>query len=163
MDIQKAREEIIFLARSDAKTALEKATNLIHERPNEAWVWSIRSFVHETRNDFDSALNDINMALDINFDEPSTHFEKAGIFLKIEDYYSALVSLSDAINIGEALKFSYYDSTCRFMRALCYCKMGDFEAAEADLEKVEDDMVGWVDRLRTKAELLEACHNRQLD
>jgi tetratricopeptide (TPR) repeat protein len=163
MDIRKKREEIIYLARQSPELALERANALIAERPDEIWTWSLRSYVYETKGDFEKAFSDINKAINIEFNEPDLHFHKARYFLKLEDYYSALISFSDAINIGEDLHFSYYDGTCRFMRALCYCKIGDFEAAEPDLAKVEDYMVCWIDRLRTKAELLEACRNRQID
>jgi tetratricopeptide (TPR) repeat protein len=163
MDIQRTREEIIYLARQNPKFALERANALVFERPNEIWTWSLRSYVYETNNDLENAFSDINNAIDIEFNEPSLHFHKGRYFLKLQDYCNARVSFSDAIDIGVKLNFSYNDSTCYFMRALCYCKIGDFEAAKADLDKVDDDMVGWIDRLRTKAELLEACQKRQLD
>jgi tetratricopeptide (TPR) repeat protein len=163
MDIRKAREEIIYLGRREPELALKRASALVSERPNELWTWSLRSAVYEQMGLYDEALSDIDKAIEIEFNEPCSHYEKAGIYLEIKDYYSALASLSDAIDVGNSLNFPYYDSSCRFKRAFCYCIIGDFEAAEADLHKVEDDMVCWIDRLRTKFELMEACRNRRLD
>jgi tetratricopeptide (TPR) repeat protein len=163
MDSRKIQEDIIGLARTDPKLALERANALVKELPREAWTWSIRSHVHETKNDFQNAISDINRALKLNFNEPANHFHKAKIFIDLKDYNESISSFSNAIDVSENNNFPYYIQICHFMRAFCYCKLGEFEAAECDLQYVGDDMQAWIDRLRSKAELLEACRNRQLD
>lgn len=162
-DKQKIRKEIILLARQQPQLALDRANNLLTEFPNEVWTWSLRSDVYHTSGDLENAISDIDQAIRIRFDEPSTHSTKARYCIQTSDFEGAILSLSNAIEIGEKLRFFYFDSWCRFNRAFCYCKVGDFGAAEKDLRAVDDDMQTWIDRLRSKAELLEACRNRRLD
>jgi tetratricopeptide (TPR) repeat protein len=163
MDKQKVREEIVYLARRHPNIAMERSNALIAEFPNEVWAWSLRSHVHETRGDLENAISDIDQAISIRFDEPGSHCDKARYFIQKSDFMGAIYSFSNAIEIGEKLKFSYHESLCRFMRAFCYCKIGDFKAAEQDLRYLDDDTQGWIDQLRTKDGLLEACKNRRLD
>lgn len=162
-DRQRVTEDIVYLVRQNPDIALEKINDLIEKQPDEYWTWSLRSYVYCTRCDFENAMSDIDRAIEIKFYEPSNHQEKAMIFLEQGNFYSTIRSLSNAIEIGEKLGESYYDSYCRFIRAFCYCRIGNFFAAERDLLMVDDDDAAWIDRLRTKAELLEACRNRRLD
>jgi tetratricopeptide (TPR) repeat protein len=163
MDSRKIQEDIIGLARTDPKLALERANALVKELPREAWTWSIRSHVHETKNDFQNAISDINRALKLNFNEPANHFHKAKIFIDLKDYNESISSFSNAIDVSENNNFLYYIQICRFMRAFCYCKIGDFDSAASDLENVDDDMETWIDRMRSKDELQQACRNQRLD
>lgn len=162
-DRQRITEDIVYLARQNPDLAFERVNQLVNEQPNEYWTWSLRSYVYNTRGDFENAINNIDKAINIEFNEPSNHQEKAMLFFEQNDIYEAIYYFTNAIEIGKKQDVSYYDSYCRFMRAFCYCKIGDFVAAEQDLFIVDDDDAIWIDRLRTKAELLEVCRNRHLD
>jgi tetratricopeptide (TPR) repeat protein len=163
MCIRKISEEIIRLARQKPELALEKANALVAERPDDAWTWSLRSYVFETRNEYKRALQDINRSIDIKPEEPAAHFEKANLFIELQMFEAAISSFSEAIEIGKKYQFFYYDQSSRLMRAFCYCKIGDFDSAASDLENVDDDMETWIDRMRSKDELQQACRNQRLD
>jgi tetratricopeptide (TPR) repeat protein len=163
MDKQTTREEIIYLARKNPEIALERSNALLAEFPEEVWTWALRSHVYETRGDFENSMADIDQAINIRFDEPGSHCDKARLLMQASEFENAINSFSNAIEIGKKLEFYYYDSICIFLRAFCYCKIQDFARAEADLQMVDDDMQTWIDRLRSKTELVEACHNKRLD
>ncbi len=163
MNEQKIKQDIIYLARNNSQLALERANKLVKEWPDKVWVWWLRSDVYEIIGDFKNAMSDVDYAINKWPDEIGGHFKKAGYLVKISDYEGAVYYFSNAIEIGSKLEWYYYDSASRFKRAFCYCKIGQFEAAELDLEKVDDDTMAWIDCLRTKAELLEACRNRTMD
>lgn len=162
-DRHKITEDIVRLVRQDTDLALDRANDLVEGMPQELWTWSLRSYVHSVRKDYDNAFSDIDHAIDICFDYPASHAEKAKYLLDIRKFEAAIYSYSTAIEIGEKTNDLYIDELCRFERAYCYCRIGDFEAAEADLNVIDDDMRFWFDRLRTKADLLRACENRRLD
>jgi tetratricopeptide (TPR) repeat protein len=160
---QRITEDIVALARQNSDLAFEQINKIIEEKPDEYWAWSLRSYVYSTIGDFENAIDDIDHAINIEFYEPSNHQEKAIILIQTNDISGAIYCLSNSIEIGEKFDISYYESYCRFIRAFCYCKIGDFFSAEQDLLMVDDEDTAWIDRLRTKAELLEACRNQRLD
>jgi tetratricopeptide (TPR) repeat protein len=162
-DRHRITEDIIRLVRQDPDLALDRANDLVENMPQEVWTWSLRSYVHRVRKYYDNAFSDIDHAIEICFENPASHTQKANHLLDIHKFEAAISSYSNAIAIGEKINDSYLDELCRFKRAYCYCKIGDFETAEADLNVVDDDMRFWFDRLRTKADLLRACENRRLD
>jgi tetratricopeptide (TPR) repeat protein len=159
---RKKSEAIIFLLKSDPKAALTEASKLIEKQPDEAWTWSTRALVHERIGDIKAALADIDQALVVDFDQPSNHFKKAWILISIQQYDDAIISLTTALDIGNRFEFYYYNSTCLFFRSVCYCRIGDFDRAQVDIESVDEDMTIWVDKLRTTAEIVEACKLRHL-
>lgn len=163
MDRQTIREEIIYLARKNPEVALERSNALLAEFPEEVWTWALRSHVHDTKGDFENSMSDIDQAINIRFDEPGSHCDKARLLMQATEFEAAIHSFSNAIEIGKNLEFYYYESICMFMRAFCYCKVGDFVRAEADLKMVDDDMQTWIDRLRSKTDLMEACRNKRLE
>jgi tetratricopeptide (TPR) repeat protein len=164
MNQQKIREDIIYLARHQPDLALQQADDLVEDHPEEAWAWSLRSDVYDTRGDFEHAMSDIDYAIYLRFDEPSSHFSKAKYLVAIRNFEDAIYSFSNVIEISGKIQWLYYESACRFVRAYCYCRIGDYEAARYDLNCIKnDDFDYWIDRLRSKAELLEACEIRYLD
>jgi tetratricopeptide (TPR) repeat protein len=163
MDKQKTREEIIYLTRQQPDLAIERANAIVDKLPDEAWTWSMRSYVYKATGDLEKALSDINKAIELNFVEPANHFYKAQYFIDLGNFQLAIESLDNAIKIGEKYGFPYYNQTSLFFRALCNCRIGNFDTAERDLQVVDDDMQMWVDRLRSKTELMDACRNGRLD
>lgn len=163
MDKQAIREEVIYLARQKPAVALERANVLVAELPCEVWTWSLRAHVNDSIGDSENAIIDIDQAIAIQFNEPGSHCDKARYCVKNSDFEGAIYSFSNAIEIGKKLQFHYHESLSMFMRAFCYCKTGDFTSAKKDLDDLDDDMQMWIDRLRSKHELLEACRNRHLD
>lgn len=160
---QKITENIVRIARRDPDLAFEKVSKIIEDQPNEYWTWLLRSYVSKIKGDLTKCKNDIDTAISIDFNQPDSHQEKAIVYLNDGNFNQAIYYFTNAIEIGEKIGTSYYESYCRFLRAFCYCKIGDFIAAELDLSMVDDEDSTWIDRLRTKAELLEACRKRHLD
>jgi tetratricopeptide (TPR) repeat protein len=163
IDKDATHKEIIGMMYKNPDGALERANVLVAEMPNEIWALWVRSGVHKARSDIDKAFADLNAAIKIKEDEPAHYFKRANIFLEIEDYENAIVEYSKCIYFGKQLQFSYFHASCKFERAYCYCRLGDFDAAKLDLVGLDDDMCNWFDRLRTKADMLRACENRRLD
>ena len=163
MDKRKLTEEMVQLARECPDEALQRSNVLIAELPNEAWPWSLRSHVQSIRGDIEAAIADIDRAILKRFDEPGSHCDRARYLIKKSDFNEAIASFSNAIKIGKDVDFLYHESLSRFMRAFCYCKIGDYKSAGDDLLLLDDDTSAWIDRLRSKAELLEACRVGYLD
>jgi tetratricopeptide (TPR) repeat protein len=163
MNVQKMREEVIFLARRQPEIAMKRANALVKEFPNEVWTWSLCAHVYDTKGEIRNAIADIDRAIEIRYQEPGTHFSRGRFYLQIKDYRNAIISFSNSINIGIELQFLYHDSISRFMRSFCYCKIGDFDSALKDLDVLDDDMESWIDQPRSKTELLDACSKGRLD
>lgn len=155
-------EKIVLLAKTDPEEALVCSSKLVSELPDEAWTWSLRSHVYRRLKDLDSALSDINKAIELKHNEPASHFEKSWYLIDLERFKDAIECLTTAIEIGKENDFLYYNDTCLFFRAFSYCKIGLFDKAEADLAGIDDDMHMWIDRLRSKPELIDACLNKRL-
>jgi len=85
------------------------------------------------------------------------------IALLSQQFDGAAAHFTRGIELSIEGTFDYYLDACRLMRAFCYCRLCKFVEAEADLRLVEYENPVWVDKLRTKSELLEACRQRRLD
>lgn len=157
------RKKIIAACRESVTKALLIANEWIASQPEEANAWSMRAYVHAYAKDYDKALLDIGEAIKLAPDEPSHLFDKSRYAINFFDYEVAIESLTCAIRKGQNYNFHYYESTCYLFRALCFCKIGQFEKAEADLDNVEDEQPFWIDKLRSKPDLLLACRLRTID
>jgi len=157
------RKSIIDLSSVDMNKALQAANAMIEDHPEEAGFWSARSYLFWKSKKYPEAIDDIDKAIALCPSEPASYFEKSDYLISLGDFLGAISLLSQAIEIGERSEFFYYEPTCRAFRAFCFCKLGDFERARADLASLTVENPIWIDQLRTKAELLEACERRHLD
>jgi tetratricopeptide (TPR) repeat protein len=122
----------------------------------------LRASVYESKGDIEKAFDDLDAVIKTNPNEPSPHFKKAMIFFDTDNYRAAIDEFSKAIDIGKKINFSYFENHSHFMRAFCYCKVGDFDAAKSDLDVVDTDTRTWTDRLWTKEDLVEVYLNKRM-
>lgn len=160
---QSQKKQIIVECRHNLSGALEMANRWIELEPHEPDAWSARSYVYGYLKDYVRALADISEAINLAPEEPCHNFSKANLAISNKDYDLAITALTMSITKGKENNFSYYEEPSYFRRAFCYCKIGDFEMAKADLLVVSDNEPSWIDKLRSKAELMEACKKRHFD
>jgi tetratricopeptide (TPR) repeat protein len=162
MDVQKTRKDIIAMMDDNPDVALERTNKLVNEMPGEIWTLQLRASVYENRGEIEKALADIDTVIIIQPDEPSPYFKKAYIYVGVKKYKEAIIEFSRSIDIGKKLDYLYFDNHSHFMRAFCFCKIGDFDSAKLDLKTVDADTRTWIDRLWTKDDLVEVCRNKRM-
>jgi tetratricopeptide (TPR) repeat protein len=155
--------EIELLADNDIMTAFERCSQLINENPRSDWPYSLRSYVNTRLGKYEEGLSDIEMAIKISPENPINYLKKASYLSSQNNFLEAIVSYSDCIEFDRKSKLYYFETFCLLERAFCYCKIAEFERAEEDLLKLDDDMQTWSGRIWTKADLLEACRSKQME
>lgn len=162
MDMRKERKDIIAMMYDDPDTALQRTNRFVAELPEEAWPLQLRASVYEAKGDIQKAYNDLDAVIKIKPKEPSPYFKKAIILFNLEKNQQAILELGKVIDIGKRYNFRYFENHSYFLRAFCYCRIGNFDAAKLDLELVDEETNTWTDRLWTKKELVKACLNKRI-
>lgn len=162
MDMQKERKDIIAMMYDDPDTALQRTNRLVDEMPDEAWPLQLRASVYEAKGDIEKSYHDLDLVIKIKPKEPSPYFKKAMILFNINENQQAILEFCKVIDMGKKYGFHYFENHSYFLRAFCYCRLGNFDAAKLDLELVDEETNTWTDRLWTKKELVEACRNKRI-
>jgi tetratricopeptide (TPR) repeat protein len=155
--IQNFRDEMRKISRKNPQSALDSTDRFILKFPKEASLWAFRSFLKKKLNQFESAISDIDIAIHISPNDPCNYWDRGRIYLEIQGYIQAIESFSISIDLGDKNNFDYYHESSLFFRAFCFCKLGKFQDAELDICHVRPGYSEWVDRLRSKEEIIEIC------
>jgi len=155
--IAKAEE----LARADNyEDALAIASGLIAQRPDEMKVWSVRSYIHARKHDYQSAIQDVSRAIEINSVEPALFFDRGRYYLALRAFSEAATDFTRVLDLCDRHRNNYYRESAYFMRAEAHLKLGRIDETRADLKHVRDDFTIWIDLPRSKQAILEECNAR---
>ena len=87
-----------------------------------------RSIAHSYNGDTDSALVDINTAIDLDAEDPVYYLVRGRIYANLEQYDDALADYNEAINLDDEFALAYAE------RGVLHADMGNTDDAIADLE-----------------------------
>lgn len=158
-----ADRRIVELARTAPEDALRQAHSLTDQFPLETRAWASLAYVQIRMGDYVNALLSAKQAEQLAPLEPANQFDLGRIYIRLQKFEEAKSHFTKGIELCIKQDFNYYLDACQLMRAFCFCKLGRFSEAESDLLHVEYESPIWIDKLRTKAELIEACRRRRLD
>lgn len=146
------------LARScDIAAALTIADEVIAESPSEVRAWMLRAYIHELAENHAAAHADLTRAIALDADQPHLLYARGRMAYLLGDYAGALEDFSEALRLGHLHQCDYYDQEISFWRAAANVAVGNFEAARADLSRVNDGFCTWTNGLLSKADLLAHC------
>jgi tetratricopeptide (TPR) repeat protein len=141
----------------DTEAAMSLATELVGQHPNEMKAWSLRSYLHAGRRNYEQAIADVTRAIAINSMEPKLFWDR-GRYESLQRHDQAAVSdFSKGLELCDHYKDDYYRESLHFFRAEALINLGKKREALADLDHVREDLKTWTYKLRTKAELLAEC------
>jgi tetratricopeptide (TPR) repeat protein len=146
------------LARScDIAAALAIADEVLVEAPSSLRSWMLRAFVHELAENHAAARADLSSAIELEPKEPHLFYTRGRMSYLLGDFADALEDFSEALRLGQIHENDYYDQEVSFWRAATFVALGNFEAARADLSRVNDGFCTWTNGMLTKADLLAQC------
>lgn len=146
------------LARADDyEGALDVASRLIAQYPDEIKPWDLRGYIHARKGDYHNAIDDLSRAIEINPMEPRFFVNRGRYHLKIGQYPKAVEDFTKTLELCDHYRDDYYREEAHFMRAEAHLKLGRVEDARADLQHVRDNFTTWTDMLRSKETMLDEC------
>jgi tetratricopeptide (TPR) repeat protein len=146
-----------FARSGDNQKALSLADELVGRYPNEMEAWSLRGHLHARNHNYQEALADVTRAIDANPFEPSLFFDRGRYELVVGKEESAVTDFSKGLELCDHHKDDYYRESLYFFRAEAFLRLGRKHEALEDLVRVRDDFKTWIDKVRTKADLLADC------
>ncbi|NUQ75534.1 MAG: tetratricopeptide repeat protein [Polyangiaceae bacterium] len=145
------------LVDADDPTAIERATQLTEQYPDEPEAWFELAFVYSMFRDMDGAIAAMTRMKEVSPPDPSIFFFRGGYEHRRGDLEAALADFTEGIALAKQLQKEFYLSSLYFRRADVLVTLGRKAEALADLEHVEDDHVGGTTKLRNKFALLTEC------
>jgi tetratricopeptide (TPR) repeat protein len=125
--------------------------------PNEMEAWSLRAYLHARNHNYQEVVADVTRAIDVNALEPSLFFYRGRYDLVLGKEESAVTDFSRGLELCDRYNDDYYRESLHFFRAEAFVRLGRKREALADLAHVRNDYKMWIDKLRTKADLLAEC------
>lgn len=154
-DYEKALAEIDRLReRREYDECLALCDSLLASEGPLAELFYERAFVHRLRDDYTSALADIERAIELTPAEPDFHFFKGLWLLELDQHQDALPSLSRCIDADQALDSVYYLRATRHFQLLAYLRVGDAKAAIAVASELDPNDTFFVKRLYRVGDVL---------
>ena len=133
------------------------ADTLVARYPNEMEAWSLRGHLHARNHNYLEAIANVTRAIDVNLLEPSLFFDRGRYELALGKQESAAKDFSKGLELCDQHNDSYYRESLHFFRAEALIRLGRKREAVEDLAHVRADFKMWIDRLRSKADLLADC------
>lgn len=156
-------ERIVDLARSEPERALELAKDLAARFPATGRSWACLSYAYAMAKMPADSLSAMKRAVEIEPGEPAYQFTISRTYMEAGEFRDAIETLSRCIELSDGLQNDYYVEASFLYRAHCHHKLGSLADAEKDLERVTDDARLWMGGLISKADILQACRQREFD
>ena len=96
--------------------------------PKNYYVYYLKSFPFFAKNDFNSAIGELNRAIVLNNNSDILFFQRAVIYKQTSQYQSAISDFTKAILLNDTNARAYY------YRAECYMELGNFKEAISSLK-----------------------------
>lgn len=125
--------------------------------PRRPQVYSVLAYVHSRAGHIRKAISDISEAIAINSEEPAYFFNRGRYYLESGQDQRSIDDFSRVLELCSRYNDRYYETTAYFYRAEAYVRSGYFERAKADCAHVSDGFRVWIDRIRTKEDILADC------
>ncbi len=113
----------------DFEGAVAIFSEIIEKDPSFGKAYQARAIARLRLGDGDAAIEDIDMAIKCEPENPKFHYHKGAILLKQEVLDQAMESLSNAIDIDPSYAAAY------MLRGHIFERVGDEESASADTSK----------------------------
>lgn len=138
-------------------TAVERATQLAEQYPEEKEVWYLLAYAHGVNDDMDNAVLAMNRLADITPPDPEMFFTRGDYENRRSNLQAALTDYTAGIELSKQLQNEDYLEALYFWRADVLVKLGRKADALADLEHVPDDYCSWPMRQepRSKNDILD--------
>jgi tetratricopeptide (TPR) repeat protein len=146
------------LARAgDDEKATSLANDLVERFPEEMEVWALRAYLHAREGQHELAIIDISHAIERNSLEPALFHDRGRYELAAGQPERAADDFGKGLELCDYHKNDYYRESLYFHRAEAFLRLKRKREALADLGHVRDDYTAWINKLRTKSELLQEC------
>lgn len=155
--MQSMIKEIEDRLKSDDPTALEDASKLVEQYPDEPKAWHTLAYANSTRRNYPAAIAAVTQEMQLRPGKPALHFTRGRYLLMAGDYEGSIADFTEGLVRGNHLEREPYREVLYFHRAEAFYQLGRKADARADLDHVEDDCTLWTVQVRSKAELLALC------
>jgi len=156
-DLEHRYAMVVETARDDVELALEQAEQLVSDFGDQASSWFARSYVNMRMKNHDSAILDVDRAIELEPDMPRGYNTAGEIQIEAGKLSSAVDYLSVVIEREDMIYRDRFLSEALTFRAFAYMKLGEFRSALDDLSKVEMSGPVWLDAIYTKEDLVSEC------
>ncbi|GGA14303.1 tetratricopeptide repeat protein [Dyella caseinilytica] len=154
-NLEKLIASIETRVRADDPQALAEVNDLIERFPEDARVWSLRSYIRSRSNDFDGAIQDMTQAIELAPTEPVFFFNRGRFHLRLGRAKEAIEDFTRGLEQCAHHQNNYYRDSLLFFRAAAHVRLRDGAAAAADLSEIEDDEFSlWIEGLVSKKQLM---------
>lgn len=139
-EVAKAMAEVKGLTsarRHDEARALCTAT--LERFPDHADVYFRRGMIQNILKETQAAIADVSRAIELRSDEPAYRFFRGLWRLELGLNDDAIVDLSEAVRLEEALSSSYYVDSARLALAIAWVRNGDADRALSSISGLPDD------------------------
>lgn len=137
--------------------AMSVANQAVDEYRDAVEAWILRGYLCELSEDYESALDDLSRAIELNSREPHLYYTRGRLRFQLQNINAAVEDFSKALDLCSFYKNDYYRDELLFWRAEASVKLGNKETALRDLENLPDDFTSWTYALRTKRDLIADC------
>ena len=156
-DTDKMHSSILVAARHDPQFALVMADEIVAEHGDESISWFARAYVNTVLKQHLEARKDIERAIEIEPGQSQGYFKLGRNNLKVGLFQNAVSSFSKIIDDIELQSREAFLSEAQIHRAFCRIRLGEFQSALQDLVSVEVHEPIFIDKLRTRDELIQMC------
>jgi len=158
-NINKLLEKAGSLAKKrEYDSAFEVIDDLINRFPEEPEVWRKRAYINARMRNFEQAVSDLEAAIKINDSEPDYYYTRGRYCFSLGRYEDSISDFTSAIDVSVEHSETYYLEPSYLMRAECYLRLGEFDLAKLDCEKVSENTTIRTDSLRSKNDILNDCN-----
>jgi tetratricopeptide (TPR) repeat protein len=151
-------KEIERLVRAEEYAeALRRADLLVARHPEAPAVWSTRGYVNGRRGELPDAISDMSRCIELRGNEPDDFFTRGRLLFKAGRFEEAVADFTRVVQLCDAYESDYYRQAAYFFRADAYARLGQYEKARADCNRVTVRGPVWTDQLRTIDEIRDGC------
>jgi tetratricopeptide (TPR) repeat protein len=141
----------------DSVAALDLASKLVTDYPDDIEAWLLRAYVHELNESFAEAESDLTRAMATNALEPHVFFTRGRMRYQLGRYHEAGGDFQEGLRLCDFHRNDYYRSELYFWRGAVYLELGDKKAALDVLTLLPDDFVSFIERVLSKQDMLDRC------
>lgn len=137
--------------------ALRVVDALVIDQPSEASIWRTRAHVNSMSGDKQSAILDMDKAIQFCNIEPDYYFTRGILHFKTGNYKIAVDDFTHVIKLCDHHSSDYYREAGHFFRADAYVRLGQFSKALDDCAHIRNGTTAWTDRIRSKEQIMGDC------
>ncbi len=137
--------------------ALHSLDSLEKEHPEDASINASKAYVNALEGTYESALLEWTKAIAKCDKEPHFFCMRGEIFTRLGRYQEAVNDFTKVLDLCDLYASDYYKTPAYFRRADAFVRSGRYAEARRDCAFVPDGEVVWLDKRRTKEEILAEC------